>query len=433
MKPRGLRLFSCLLLSFWCGLAAAQPAPANKTAVFAAEPAEALAWDAKIRALEAAGELERVAVEEESVAPGWLHERFQQRHRGLRVFGAQLLRHSYQGNVVTVNGQVYADVRIDTTAGMGPDAAALAAARAEGSDARPVGKPELLIYPRAETLTLAYRLHLRRSQDLQLYFVDAASGAILDHWSDLRRQAVVGKGTGTWQDEKKVSTTQSGALYLARDGLRPAVALTVDVQGDYQAWNFYQINPATSAARDDDNDWRDGAVVDAHVYAGWSYDYYFKRFGRRGLDGSDLRVVNYVHFWLRQFGRHPFLNNAFWDPLDNSINYGDGDGMTYNFFSGTLDVAGHEFTHGVTQYSSDLIYRDESGALDESFSDIMGIAIEFFFEPRSFGRQRADRGQGEDLFIGSFRGEHLVRVSLSTRSACGSRPRSLQPPLPRHG
>jgi thermolysin len=78
--------------------------------------------------------------------------------------------------------------------------------------------------------------------------------------------------------------------------------------------------------------------------------------------------------------------------------------MTYNFFSGALDVAGHEFTHGVTQYSSDLIYRDESGALDESFSDIMGIAIEFFFEQRSFGRQRADWGQGEDLFIGSFVG-----------------------------
>jgi len=81
------------------------------------------------------------------------------------------------------------------------------------------------------------------------------------------------------------------------------------------------------------------------------------------------------------------------------MNYGDGDGVTFNFWSSALDVVSHQLTHGVTNFSSDLIYLNESGALNEAFSDVMGAGVEFFFQASGTDRQRADWLAGEDLFI----------------------------------
>jgi thermolysin len=136
-------------------------------------------------------------------------------------------------------------------------------------------------------------------------------------------------------------------------------------------------------------------VVDAHAYSGYTYDYYFKRHGRNGLDDSGLAAINYVHFLPQSAG----YTNAFYDSVDNSMNYGDGDGETFTFFSAALDVVAHELTHGVTDFSSALIYLNESGALNEAFSDIMGTATEWYFENPGQGRQQADWKVAEDLYI----------------------------------
>jgi len=170
-------------------------------------------------------------------------------------------------------------------------------------------------------------------------------------------------------------------------------------------------------AEDKDNDWRDSAVVDAHVYAGWTYDYYFKRFGRDGPNGNNGPVTSYVHFWRRTMGPSPLLNNAFYDPTDNSVNYGDGDGRILDHFSGALEVVAHEITHAVSRFTNGLTNRNEPGALGEHFSDVMGTAVEFFFEERGSGRQRADWVLGEDLFIhGSFRAPTIIRSMENPRS-----------------
>ena len=145
-------------------------------------------------------------------------------------------------------------------------------------------------------------------------------------------------------------------------------------------------------ATDGDNEWADGAVVDAHAYAGWTYDYYFKRHGRRGVDGLDLAVRSVTHFVPRSFE----FANAFWDPFSNAMYYGDGD-REFAAFSGALDVVAHELTHGVTQYTWDGIYEGESGALNEAFSDVMGTGAEFFHQSPGTGRLRADYFLGEDL------------------------------------
>ena len=85
--------------------------------------------------------------------------------------------------------------------------------------------------------------------------------------------------------------------------------------------------------------------------------------------------------------------------------YGDGlpagltiGGQTVDFFSAALDIVAHELTHGVTEYTSNLIYRNESGALNEAFSDIMGTSVEFFYQPPGTGILQADYLVGEDVF-----------------------------------
>jgi thermolysin len=200
-----------------------------------------------------------------------------------------------------------------------------------------------------------------------------------------------------------MSVTQQSGTFRARDEGRPAIIITADAEGNYTGWFRNQINAAQAAARDSDNLWEDGAVVDAHTYAGWTYDYFFRRFGRRGLNGSNGTIVSYVHYARRGSGRAE-LNNTFWNPTNRSVNYGDGDGNTFNYFSSALDVVVHELTHGVIMATANFVYRNESGALGEAFSDIMGISAEFFFEPRGSGRQQSEWLFGEDLYIRNFGG-----------------------------
>ncbi len=131
------------------------------------------------------------------------------------------------------------------------------------------------------------------------------------------------------------------------------------------------------------------AGVGIHWATEQSYDFFFKTFNRNSFDDKGSPLVSYADWMI---GSDQF--NAFWSG-DFAV-YGAGDGVTYRSF-GAIDVVGHEITHGVTRYSADLVYQGESGALNESFSDIFGTAVEFYAE----GRDKGDWLCGEDIFIGS--------------------------------
>ena len=96
-----------------------------------------------------------------------------------------------------------------------------------------------------------------------------------------------------------------------------------------------------------------------------------------------------------------FINNAAYLG-DGFIFLGDGDGRVFDYLAGGLDVVGHELTHGVTDFTSSLEYIDESGALNEAFSDIMATAIEFYYEKTGQGPQK-----GPNFLIG----EDVVKVA----------------------
>jgi bacillolysin len=328
--------------------------------------------------------------------PGRRHLRYDQRVDGVRVFGAQLVQQvGPEGQTLSVSGRIDEGLSV----GVHPRLDAEQAIRAvEPSFLRgtvPVGTPELVLLDREGPPTLVWTFWMRFDHHLERVFVDARTGDLVWTYSDLRTGAEVGLGRGVWGDQKKVSAESGPDGFRANDRLRPPALATWDLGYDLgptgAALTNGELDPAWIAASPD-NTWSDGAVVDAHVHAGWTYDYYFDRHGRRGIDGHDLPVRSVTHFLPRSQG----FANAFWDPFSRAVYYGDGDAKLAPF-SGALDVVVHELTHGVTQHTWDGLYAGESGALNEAFSDIMATGAEFFHQPPGSARLHADYYLGEDL------------------------------------
>ena len=300
---------------------------------------------------------------------------------------------------------------------------------------------------------LAYTSVVSGTNQVSRVFIDARirrGAAVATRRST--RKAAVGTGRGSIGDTKKMSVFRRRGTYVADDQLRPPVLTTFDLRGNLtRALNVSFLGAPlfpSDVASDSDNDWTDAPVVDAHAYVGWTYDYYFKRHGRRGLDNRDRPLITIVNPVTQQGALtlppdlfFDFAVNAFWcdDCGPGGIGvmfFGNGipsnftlGGQTVGPLSGSLDIVAHELTHGVTSSSSNLIYMNESGALNEAFSDIMGIAAEFFFQPVGAGIGQADYLLGEDTFRTP--GWWAERRTIGGESAGVRRPESLQPPL--HG
>jgi Zn-dependent metalloprotease len=148
----------------------------------------------------------------------------------------------------------------------------------------------------------------------------------------------------------------------------------------------------------------DIAVNEAYDGAGATYDLYWEVYQRNSVDGNGLRLDSSVHYQNN-------YDNAFWN--GNQMVYGDGDGQTFNRFTIAVDVIGHELTHGVTQYTSNLNYSNQSGALNESFSDIFGSLV----KQRQSGQNASDADWliGAGLFTSNVKG-----VALRSMKAPGT-------------
>ncbi len=137
---------------------------------------------------------------------------------------------------------------------------------------------------------------------------------------------------------------------------------------------------------DPNNIWNDsiqGPGVDAHVYAGWIYDYLLHELGRNSIDSVGISLISTVD-------AEPVKINAFFDPDTDRLSYHRAPSGFHSPAS-CIDVAAHEWGHGVTKYTSKLIHERESGALDESFSDMLGAAV-------GFATNDADWVLGENIY-----------------------------------
>ena len=118
----------------------------------------------------------------------------------------------------------------------------------------------------------------------------------------------------------------------------------------------------------------DVAVNEAFDHCGDTYDFYRELFERNALDGSGMTLISTVHVGEPdQAGKFQPMDNAFWDGAQMA--YGDGDGVVFQRFTRSLDVVAHELTHGVQSFTSNLVYRGQSGALNEHFSDVFGVLV----------------------------------------------------------
>ncbi len=382
------------------------------TTIEARSPADLRDWDRQIDGMARTGELRSREARADTLIEGREHQRSDQFHRGVRVFGGEVVRQSRHGATESAFGTLYSGIDVDPSPAIDEEAAR--AVLEERAGASSGSRPELVVLPLdAGGYALAWRLRIVQRHDARQYFIDARSGAPLLDFSDRKTQTAVGKARGVLGDTKKISVNRTTGTFTASDQLRPPAILTYDMQGNpgrVDEFLFGRVTLGTpDLAADTDNDWTDGAAGDAHVYTGYTYDYFFKRFGRHGLNDADIRVRSLVHPVRRlDFARYveefpDFFINAFYDGNGVMV-YGEGlpagltlGGQTWDFLSGALDVVAHELTHGVTDYTSGLIYRGESGALNEAFSDIMATGAEFFFQQAGNGTLRADYLLGEDV------------------------------------
>jgi Zn-dependent metalloprotease len=148
----------------------------------------------------------------------------------------------------------------------------------------------------------------------------------------------------------------------------------------------------------------DQQADEVYDWLGVTFDFYNKAYGRNSIDGAGLPLVATVHYSVN-------YDNAFWE--GSQMVYGDGDQQVFTTFTGPLDVTGHELTHGVTQYSGGLDYHGQSGALNESLSDVFGSLVKQYHLNQT--AEQADWLIGQGMFASGIHG-----VALRSMKAPGT-------------
>ena len=220
---------------------------------------------------------------------------------------------------------------------------------------------------------LAYKFDIYAETPVsrKLVYVDAANGSILASNDLIHDVDVTGTAVTGYSGTQTISTELQTGSYRLRETGRGLGIQT------------YNLKKGTSYSRavdftDADNNWNNANInldqyaTDAHWGAEKTYDFYKQNFNRNSIDNAGFAIKSYVHYSKNYF-------NAFWD--GSRMTYGDGNSSD-NFKPLTsIDVCGHEISHGLTSFTANLTYSNESGALNEGFSDVFGTSIEWFGRP----------------------------------------------------
>jgi Zn-dependent metalloprotease len=341
---------------------------------------------------------------------GMTHVRFNQTINGVNVEGSEVIVHFNEKNeVVSMNGrinQTIADDAVDTTASLNNDAALKAALSSVNAPEELTYEPtaELVVYPFEKENYTAYKVNVNFMGDEPgnwFVFVDAKTGKVIDKYNGLmhteENKTQKGTGKGVHGDHRELHITPvkeegSGTKFALADYSHENLEgiFTYDAKNDGRASND-TLYVGNSAAFIGDYD---RAAVDAHYNSEKVYDYFLNEHGRNSLDGEGMAIVSKVHY-----GNN--YNNAFWN--GSYMTYGDGDGEFFISLSAGLDVAAHEMTHGIISKSANLAYRNQSGALNESFADVFGALVD-----------DSDWEMGEDIMAPAAKEDGVTRLrSLS--------------------
>jgi len=192
-----------------------------------------------------------------------------------------------------------------------------------------------------------------------------------------------------------------------RQDARELLALSRTVVSNLKTRTIYDVQqgntlPGVQVRQEGDPPSSDPAVNEAYDFSGATYDLYKNVYSRNSIDGNGLKLDSSVHY---QKG----YDNAFWN--GQQMVYGDGDAdlppaqQLFNRFTRAVDVVGHELTHGVTQFSANLTYYQQSGALNESISDVFGSLVKQYQLRQSAAD--ADWIIGAGLFTANVKGQGI--------------------------
>ena len=372
-------------------------------------------------------------IKSENDRVGYVHEKYQQYYKNIKVEFGTYTVHSKKGKVESISGEFYEPGTVNLnprlTKAQGLQAAMShigaqsylwedQAASKELGYKKPDG--ELVLLPAFDNLDkkesqdrlrLAYKYEIFTIKPLggADVYVDANTGEILfynarvkhaDNFGyDGRNNASVtiaerentiktlatamvsGVADTRYSGNQTIETTLSGGNYTLNDASRKVYTRNANNMAPGTTTLPYITN--YTEFTDNDNNWtaaeydnadKDNAALDAHWGAMMTYDYWMNVHGRNSYDNAGSQLRSYVHVDNN-------YDNAFW--YLNVMSYGDGssngtEGNGYFDALTSLDVAGHEIGHGVCEYTANLAYQKESGAMNEAFSDIWGAAIEHY-------------------------------------------------------
>jgi vibriolysin len=297
--------------------------------------------------------------------------RFQQVRQGLEVVGGELLLHvDVGGNVYAANGSARGGSGVAAQTRVAPETAVRAALRGSSALQPTAEGPARLVYLHAEgQLRLAYEVRVvgARADGLpvdDLVYVHAVDGRTLD-------------------THPRIHTAQNRAVYSANNGSLLPGSLK---RGE------------TGAATGDSH------VDMNHGHLGTTYQCYFQNFGRDSFDAAGAQLKSSVHYGSNYV-------NAYWNGVQ--MVYGDADGVQSDPLGKSLDVTVHELTHAVTDSESDLVYSNESGALNEAMSDIFSAYCEAW--TKSWATDAAVWMIGDDVWTPATAGDALRYMANPTQ------------------
>jgi len=392
------------------------------------------AFDVLMRAFEAQGpssEIGRLRVKD--ARNEWTHKgsiitrgrgvtnfRLSQVYKGIRVRGGQLalVLADGKGQPDLVRAQYVDDIQVDVTPRLGRERAiaiAKALARKEvdtlGGPARqssnetpnrnllvkdPIALNDdavLEIHPgdgpgkRKLAWHVSTRDNAVNGPVLMETWVDQ-NGNVLEAYNNLQSGIYSGTGHTLYQGDRGITLDAAYGGYVVNDNsLLIGVYDNYDTTNStYQAWSP-SINVGNHTFGHASTDQRNTTNADAYTTTVQTLSFMYWVLGRDFVDGN-----RGPRYYGSVDGAHTLItarnhvgsnyNNAFWDPPTGTMNLGDGDGTTFRSFA-SLDVVGHEWQHGVTQFTANLVYRNEPGAINESFSDIMGAMTERYWRGES--------------------------------------------------
>lgn len=354
---------------------------------------------------------------------GFTHEKFQLYHQGIKVEFATYTLHSKNGKLVSMSGEFYNIENVITVPSISAQDAFNIAVGNIGAkhymwenvaDAaimdyqKPQG--ELVLLPSMQeqgekrtkdNLRLAYKFDIYATHPVSRgdLYIDAITGerlfynATIKHLGEyshggksvasnnrisknnISNKALVAANAATrYSGTQSIQTTLSGSSYILSDATRGLGVQTFNSArtATYPTTNFTDIDNNWTATEFNNTN-KDNGALDAHWGAEKTYDYWSTVHARNSFDNAGAKIKSYVHYNLIAAG-YPDNNNAFWN--GSVMTYGDGSGTGGFDILTAIDVAGHEIGHAVCTYTANLTYQNESGAMNEAFSDIWGACIE---------------------------------------------------------